>query len=239
MTAQIRLMVNSGSGVLAAVVNELQALGIRVKTHALDAMSNTSALLTLQAEAAADTDLAELRSRLSGLPVVQRVEDVTFEQRKAPVEKTGIADELVERVSASYPKIMPHVQAYEEELAKDPRRREKLHELGAAVGATLAAQHDDGIPEDRNEVIDTVVVPRLGAIAEASREGEAVVVPISLFTRRMVTSMDLFSGDDENCWFMCGLIEGMIAAAPGQEAVKVEETKCRANGDSACVFVPR
>ncbi len=238
MTATIKLMVNSGSGVLAAVVSALQAAGVRVKSHSVEQVNSGSSMMTLQAEAAGGIDESELKSKLSAIPVVQSVEEISTGNRAPAMRTTGVSvpGDLVKRVVTSFPKIMPHLQNYEEQIAKDPQRVEKLKQLGVESGRSFAADLEHGALESVSDVIDEVVLPGIGSIAEASRSGETVVVPVSLFTRRVVTSMDLFSGDDENCDFLCGFIEGLSSSAPGYESVSVTETRCRANGDPACVF---
>ncbi|MDZ7843113.1 MAG: 4-vinyl reductase [Gammaproteobacteria bacterium] len=131
---------------------------------------------------------------------------------------------------------MPHLQDYEEQIAKDSQRVEKLNQLGVESGQNFAADLEHGYLESISDVIDEVVLPSIVSIAEASRSGNTIVVPISLFTRRVATSMELFSGDDENCDFLCGFIEGLSSSVPGHESVSVIETRCRVDGDPACVF---
>lgn len=238
MAATIKLRVNSGSGVLSAVVSRLQAAGVRVKSHDLEPINEGSAMLTLNAEADDGVDKEDLRSRLSDIEVVQSVEDISSGE-SAPARRAAeveVSVELVNRIVASYPKIMPHIQNYEEQIAKDPQRVEKLKQLGVEAGRRFAAALEPGSLESLSDVIDDVVLPGIGSIAEASRSGDTVVVPVSLFSRRVVTSMDLFSDDDQKCDFLCGFIEGLVSSSPGYESVSVTESRCRANGDPACVF---
>lgn len=238
MTATIKLTVNSGSGVLAAVASRLQAAGIRVKSHSIEPVNASSSVLTLQVEVRGDIDEAELKSKLSGIEVVQGVENISAGGSVHEPQQPGVAvpEELVGRVVASFPKIMPHIQNFEEQTAKDPQRIEKLRQLGVEAGRKLVADLEHGSLDSLPAVIDEVVLPGISSIAEASRDGSTVVVPVSLFTRRVVTSMDLFSGDGETCYFLTGFIEGLATSASGHESVSVVESKCRANGDPACVF---
>lgn len=238
MTATIKLMVNSGSGVLAAVVSRLQAAGLRVKSHNLEPVNASSSILTVHAEVRDDFDAAELKSMLSGIEVVQGVEEISAGNRAPERQQPGVAvpEELVNRVVASFPKIMAPIQNFEEKTAKDPQRVDKLRQLGVEAGRKLVADLEHGPLDSLPAVIDEVVLPGISSIAEASRDGNSVVVPVSLFTRRVVTSMDLFSGDGENCYFLAGFVEGLVTSSPGHDAVSVMESKCRANGDPACVF---
>lgn len=237
MTTTIKLMVNSGSGVLAAVAACLQTVGLRVKSHDIAPINGNSSMLTLRANATA-FDEAELRSNLSQLGVVQSVEGIEAGQRAAgPRGAAGdIPADLVNRLVESFPRIMPIIQSYEEQIAKDPRRSDKLKQLGTESGRRFAASLEAGQPESVSDVIDSVVLPAIGPIAEASRKDDTVVVPISLFTRRVVTSMDLFNGEGEHCDFLCGLIEGLSTSPPGFESLSAKETRCRVNGDPTCVF---
>lgn len=238
MTATIKLMVTSGSGVLAAVASQLQAAGIRVKSHNVEAADDGGSMLTVSGDVTGGFDEADLRGRLSGVEVVRRIEEISSaaDQVAGPAPAAKIPDALVDRIVAAYPKIMPHIQNYEEQLTKDPDKADKLRQLGVEAGLKLGAQRQSGASGSLSELIDEVLVPVVGSIAEASRDGDTVVVPVSLFTRRVVTSMDLFSGENENCDFLCGLIEGMAASVPGYESISVTETRCRANGDPVCVF---
>ncbi len=238
MAAVIKLRVNSGSGVLSAVVSRLQAAGVRVKSHSLEPVSADSAMLTLHGDARGGIDAADLRSQLSELEVVRGIEEIsTGEAAPAPQSsEPEVPGDLVGRIVASYPKIMPHIQSYEERIAKDPQRVAKLKQLGVESGRNFAAALEPGSSESLTDVIDDVVLPAIGSIAEASRSGDTVVVPVSLFSRRVVTSMDLISGEDENCDFLCGFIQGLASSSPGHESVSVTESRCRANGDPACVF---
>lgn len=238
MTATIKLMVNSGSGVLAAVATKLQAAGIRIKSHSLESVNSGSSILILHAETNGGLDEAELKSTLSGIEVVQSVEEIRSGKSAPGRQKPAIEvpGALVNRIVSSFPKIMPHIQNYEEQIAKDPQKGEKLKRLGVEAGRKFVAELEHGPLESVSDVIDEVVLPGIGSIAEASRHDNTVVVPVSLFSRRVVTSMDLFSGDGENCYFLCGFIEGLSSSSPGHESVSVVETRCRANGDPACVF---
>ncbi len=238
MATTIKLRVNSGSGVLSAVVSRLQAAGVRVKSHSLEPVSGDSAMLTLHTDAGAGIDAADLRSQLTELAMVQGVEEISTGEAASAGRPSGleVPGDLVDRIVTSYPKIMPYIQSYEERVAKDPQRVAKLKQLGVESGRKFAAALDPGSSETVTDVIDDVVLPAIGSIAEASRSGDTVVVPVSLFSRRVVTSMDLFSGDDENCDFLCGFIQGLVSSSPGHESVSVTETRCRANGDPACVF---
>lgn len=238
MTATIKLMVNSGSGVLAAVASRLQAAGIRVKSHSIEPVNASSSILTLHAEVRGDIDEADLKSKLTDIEVVQGVEKISTGDSAPERQQPGVAvpEELVSRVVASFPKIMPAIQNFEEKTAKDPQRTEKLRQLGVEAGRKLVADLEHGPLDSLPSVIDEVVLPGISSIAEASRDGSSVVVPVSLFTRRVVTSMDLFSGDGETCYFLSGFIEGLATSSPGHESVSVVESKCRANGDPACVF---
>lgn len=238
MTATVKLIVNSGSGVLAAVAARLQNAGLRVKSHNVEPINGSSVVLTLTADAAGSFDETELKTSLTGIEVVQSVEKIDTGQTTRRRERSvaDVPDDLIGRLTDSFPRIMSHIQSYEERLANDPRKNDKLRQLGVESGRRLAASLSIGNPESISDVIDGVVLPAIGSIAEASRDGDTIVVPISLFTRRVVTSMDLFNGEGESCGFLCGLIEGLSASSPGFESVSVKETRCRASGDSSCVF---
>ncbi len=239
MTISIQLMVNAGSGVLAAVVTQLQASGIKVKSHKLERVNDKSSLLTMNAESTSVLDKAELKSNLSSIPVVQSIEELdlsTIAPARTEPEIEVPAD-VVDRVVAAFPRIMPLIQNYEEQVAKDPQRTAKLNKLGLATGKQFSADWNIDTLETKADVIDKMIIPKIGQIAEASRQDDTVVVRISLFTRRHVTSMDLIGGENENCYFLCGLIEGMASSVPSFASVSVDEQKCRANGDDNCVFV--
>jgi len=238
VTATIKLMVRSGSGVLSAVASRLQGSGIRVKSHSIEAVDENNALLIVSAESAEPVDEAAVRSALGDVEGVRSIEDVSAQvgQPGAPSAGVEIPAELVDRITHSFPKIMPHIQNYEEKLASDPQKSDKLRQLGVDTGRKLGTGADSSAPESVDQLIDEVILPAVEHIAEASRDGEKVVVPVSLFTRRVVTSMDLFSGEGEKCEFMCGLLEGLAVSTPGFERMSVTEAQCRANGDSACVF---
>lgn len=238
MTATIKLMVNSGTGVLAAVASRLQTAGLRVKSHDIEPINASSAMLTLTADVTGAFDGAELRSSLSEIEVVQSVEEVSGGRLPVAPQQSAseVPGELVNRLVASFPKIMPHIQRYEEQLAKDPKRSEKLKQLGVESGRNFASSLEPGDPDSVPGLIEDIVLPAISSIAEASRKGDTIVAPISLFTRRMVTSMDLFNGEGESCGFLCGFIEGLTTSVPGFESVSVKEMRCRANGDPACVF---
>lgn len=238
MTATIKLLVRSGSGVLSKVASQLQTQGLRVKSHDLQPVNDSSVMLTLNTVSQEEIDEAGLKTLLADIDVVLGVEEIsravsTAAQTTPAVE---VPAELVERLVSSFPKVMSHIQNYEENIAKDPLKTDKLKRLGLETGHRLGNTPEADAPESLQGLIDDVVLPGIAQLAEASRDGETIVVPISLFTRRVVTSMDLIGGDDEQCYFLCGLIEGLAGSRPGYESVSVVESSCRANGDSTCVF---
>ena len=82
-----------------------------------------------------------------------------------------------------------------------------------------------------------MVVPLLTPISEAEAMGSDVRVRLSVFTRRQVNTMDLvMGGEASRCDFMTGMIQGMLNEAPSFSRVRVEETRCRTNGDDHCLF---
>ncbi|HSH42393.1 MAG TPA: hypothetical protein VK973_09765 [Arenicellales bacterium] len=239
MSAVIKLTVNSGAGVLASVVSRLQAAGVRIRSHSLESLDGGGAVLTLHAATGAGIDEAALRSALSDIDAVRSVDEIDAGEGGVPTgldDSPEIPGDLVERLVSSFPRVMTHLQAYQERIAGEPRRADMLKQLGIQAGRRFASAVEHGPIKTVADVIDDVVLPGIGSIAEASRNGEAVVVPVSLFTRRMVTSMDLLGGDDESCDFLCGFIQGLASSAAGYESLSVAETRCRARGDPACVF---
>lgn len=242
------LTVEERSGILSSAVTSLRRFGLNFERHRSHEDPDTGARRMVIEASGTLSDPEGLTARLKGIRGVLDVEPIgAVRAGSAPAEPAApaphatveISDQLVADMVADYPRIMPHFEAFELELPADNREAPQ-RELGRRVGAALAPDYRTGLEAslDLGQALENVVVPALDRLAQAQVTGEdALEVPLSSFTRRYLNSMDLtFGAELDHCWFLSGLLEGLLEASPHFTSVQVREDRCRAVGDETCRF---
>lgn len=230
---------------MARVVAALKRFGLAFSGHHIEPVGNDRSRLVVSAEGHAVT--GELRDRLSQVKGVLEVVQIgagesgavrTARQSARPAETAASLEVFADRIVSDYPKILRHVDAFEEAIPGNQDLSQQLRLLGRRVGGKLG-QQDATLQEAQtlHEALESSVVQILDGISEPEVVGSDIRVRLSVFTRRQVNTMDLvFGGEASRCDFLSGMIEGMIEGVSGLPNVHVEETSCRTNGDEYCRF---
>lgn len=245
------LTVEERSGILSSAVTSLRRFGLNFERHRSHEDPDTGARRMVIEASGTLSDPEGLAARLQGIRGVLEVEPIgtgqaagTPAQQPAPAAQATveISDQLVADLVADYPRIMPRFEAFELELPADNRQGPQ-RELGRRVGAALAPGYRADLEAslDLGQALENVAVPALDRLAQAQVTGDdALEVPLSSFTRRYLNSMDLtFGAELDHCWFLSGLLEGLLEASPHFTSVQVNEERCRAVGDETCRFRAR
>ncbi len=241
------LTVEERSGILSSAVTSLRRFGLNFERHRSHEDPATGARRMVIEASGTLSDPEGLAARLKGIRGVLGVEPVGAGQvggaqaqpAPAPQATVEISDQLVADMVADYPRIMPRFEAFELELPADNREGPQ-RELGRRLGAALAPGYRAALEAslDLGQALENVAVPALDRLAQAQVTGDdALEVPLSSFTRRYLNSMDLtFGAELDHCWFLSGLLEGLLEASPHFTSVQVNEDRCRAVGDETCRF---
>lgn len=145
---------------------------------------------------------------------------------------------LVDQITEAYPQIFPIVQKYEESLARGDEEA-KVTALGVQVGLKMIERMPGLAEYDHLEqAVELCVLPLIKPFAPGTRSGDKINIPVSVFNRRHLNRAEdpIFGIEAPGCYFMSGLIEGMLSGSSRHPKVRVSETRCRAHGDPACEY---
>jgi predicted hydrocarbon binding protein len=123
--------------------------------------------------------------------------------------------------------------------AQLPAEREHwLMKLGVRVGERFGEYHPKlASASDVATVLETAVVPALKSVAVATPFGSDLRITDNIFLRRNLDMLLLpISDQPRGCFFIAGLIQGMVNKAPQLPHLCVTETKCQELGDPACYY---
>lgn len=246
MAVEITVILDGSAGGMARVITALKRFGLTFAGHHIEPIGGDRSRLIVSAEGSAVAD--ELREKLAQVRGVAEVVRIGAggeaaaggprDRAARPAAPAAGLDEFADRLVNDYPRILRHIDAFEEALPGNQDLSQQLKRLGRLVGSKLGGQ-DPSLREagTLHEALEGSVVPILDRIAEPEVVGSDIRVRLSIFTRRQVNTMDLvFGGEASRCDFLSGMIEGMIAGVPGIPDVQVNETSCRTNGDEYCLF---
>ena len=243
MAAQIVLNIDSQPGSMARVVAALRRFGLSLGKHHIQSTGNGLARLILIVDG--HFSPRELTERLSDVKGVKQVVsvgptdgDITYRSYSPGSTQDSQINGLVQNIVSCFPRILDIIEEYESQLGKDKIRGLHMKEVGERVGARML-ENDQALKGAMtiHEALQHAVVPALLPISDAEAMGTEVRTSISIFTRRQFNTKELvFGSSASRCYFMAGLIQGMINASPTLPKVKVEEHACRTDGDDYCVF---
>lgn len=245
MAVEITLILDGTAGGMARVVTALKRFGLTFSGHHIEPAGENRSRLTVNAEGSAVAD--ELREKLAAVKGVTEVLQIGSgnssaaaqrERAVRPAAQAAGLENFANRLISDYPRILRHIDAFEEALPGNQDLGENLRRLGRLVGRKLGEQdpalHEAGT---LHEALENSVVQILDRIAEPEVVGSDIRIRLSIFTRRQVNTMDLvFGGEASRCDFLSGMIEGMIEGVSSLPNVRVEEASCRTNGDEYCLF---
>lgn len=136
---------------------------------------------------------------------------------------------LLPQLARDYPNILPHLRAFEHELA--PEHRElALRYIGHRVGAWVYKR--DFALGGRLMLADAlrhIALPAMRQVVKAELHGDALQVLNSPFCAQRGQT-------GACCHFLRGMLVGLLAETHGGEQLRVVESRCRSEGADACHF---
>lgn len=253
MAVEITVILDGSAGALARVITALKRFGLTFAGHHIEPVGGDRSRLTVGAEGTALLDaLYDELARIKGVAEVVRIDSDGVARLTAPPESPRSApprrpapaadpkarglEDLAKRLVADYPRIVGHLDAFEQTITSREDLAPRLRRLGKLVGGQLGEQDPTLLAANTlNEALETSVVQVLDRIAEPEVVGSDIRVRLSIFTRRPMSSTEP-GGEASRCEFLSGMIEGMIDAVAVLPAVRVDETSCRTRGDEYCTF---
>lgn len=145
----------------------------------------------------------------------------------APMRDADIERQLP-LLAHDFPVVLPRLLTMER-LMPEAQRADTLRAIGRRLGAWIY-KRDYALggrlsPEMMNKQI---ALPALEQITTAKLVGNSFVLDASPFS--------LTPDAAPRCHFFCGYLEGLLSEANGGRPFVVQESLCRANGHSSCMF---
>ncbi len=114
----------------------------------------------------------------------------------------------------------------------------KLTCLGVDTGAVIYARRAPANPPTGVEAgLTQIVAPILADLTKSKVHGKTLRVIETDFASGDRRDMLFLPVEDlPYCCFLAGLVAGMLNAMPGMPRVRVDETRCLADGDHVCDF---
>ena len=228
-------------GTIARVASALSDYGLSFQGHRVYGCDRQRCRVKILAEG----DAVHIGEIPSGLRAVDGVAAVINAQLVDPTTEPGSLARELEQVSPfvndivwAYPRIRYLLEEFEQAQPWHEREHQ-LTKLGVEVGNRLGA-YDPHLNEALTPhiALQTAIVPALRPVAQGAVDGDNLKVTRSLFVRRDLDMLYLghSRGERGHCFFLCGLIFGMLKEAPRIPRVAVTETACRELGDGFCYF---
>jgi len=245
VAVEVTVILDGTAGGMARVIAALKRLGLTFSGHRIEPLDDTRSRLTVKAEGeAAAARLREEIARIKGVAeVVQIGSDeessaVRHDAAARPTAPTGRLEDFADRLVKDYPRILAHIDAFEQALPADRDAGQQFWRLGRRVGTKLGGQ-DPTLrqAETLDEALENSVVPVLGGVAEPEVVDGDIRLRVSIFTRGQGNAIEPASSSAASrCEFLSGVIEGLLDGAPGIPDVQVREIRCRNRGDEYCLF---
>lgn len=243
MNVTVVLLIEKNRGTVARVAETLRDAGVSVHGHSAERGDETRCRVRVSAEAESPPSRAELETLLREVEGVVSLMDVQEEAPPAEpspasaAHETAPPDPWVDKILRAYPRILGAVDEFHATVSRDEREH-RLTKLGVQVGKLVGADRPPITSAPTvEEALARGVLPALKSIATGAAEGSELHVRWSIFTRRELDMMFLSQGaEPSGCYFLTGLILGMLTAGSLLPPVRVSEPECRELGDPVCIF---
>jgi len=238
---EIRLLIDQTPGTMARVLALCRRSGLDSTNHHIEKSGDPAySELTVDAGGVISNDVAQALRDIRGVVRVIHLGahgDVSNARRSIPVTPGVLRGNIVDKIISAYPRIFPYLNAYEKEINDSGERGRRVRTLGEQVGLRMARGTTEFDACNETGEVLNLIAQSLQPLAQCTAREDAVHVSVSVFTRRRTDMMELSeAGNGGKCFFLAGLIQGMLNAAPMLPIMSVEETKCRINGDKECIF---
>ncbi|EIJ42728.1 hypothetical protein BegalDRAFT_1854 [Beggiatoa alba B18LD] len=232
----ITLSIDTNHGVLGHTVALLIESGMKYERHRL---SNNGAETFLTLEATGDVP-DSLRKNLVAIPGVHAVVSIEANQEKSPEALLQPDQPTVENILKFWqtPRALELIQQFESEF-KSKEREQKSVPFGELIGIQLAQEYRDALSaQDTIEAaLQQVVIPALGTFIEAEIKDNALHLIRSDFVSVPSSKLKMLFGlDQERCYVISGIVQGILNQHPSLPKTCVRRAKCVAAGDSLCVL---
>lgn len=250
MQAEVVLLCQHQSGVLARVVISLRKHDLKMTSFSQDKVADHNQLtLSLSGRHITQEELISIIDNVPGVADVVscRIEGTVDEQSVTPDKGLPeMANSLVGEMVKSFPDIKNQLDTLRESIDPNQYARQ-LTNAGIQVGLGLIYRENIATPQTSvRSAMRNRIGPLLLPVAECELAGAEIRVSRSLFTTgELAAKSTLLSkqgssvwGSDETpekCWFLAGLMTGLLSNADSDKLV-VEETRCRKDGFPDCRF---
>lgn len=145
----------------------------------------------------------------------------------APMRDADIERQLP-LLAHDFPVVLPRLLTMER-LMPETQRADTLRAIGRRLGAWIYKRdYALGGRLSAEMMNKRIALPALEQITSAKLVGSNFVLDASPFSLTPDTA--------PRCHFFCGYLEGVLSQANGGRPFDVQETLCRANGHSSCMF---
>ena len=241
MEVIVAVIAEKKAGTIGRVASALSNFGLSFQGYRVYGYDQQRCRVTVLAEG----DEVHMDAIPSGLLAVDGVAEVLNTQLIDPMTETGaLARELrqespfINDIVWAYPRIRYLLEEFEQ---AQPwyEREHQVTKLGVEVGSRMGTYHphlNEALTP--HTALQTVIMPALKPVAQGAVEGDNLKITRSLFVRRNLDMLYLghSRGERGHCFFLSGLIFGMLKQAPRIPRVCVTETACRELGDGFCYF---
>lgn len=148
----------------------------------------------------------------------------------SPMREADIERQLP-LLAHDFPVVLPRLLTMER-LMPESQRADTLRAIGRRLGAWIYKRdYSLGGRLSADMMNKRIALPALEQITTAKLVGNNFVLDASPFS--------LTPDAAPKCHFFCGYLEGVLSEANGGRPLVVQETLCRANGHSSCMFEAR
>lgn len=240
---EVTIVINAEkkAGTIGRVASALCNYGMSFQGHRVYGYDRQQCRVTVLA----DGDETHIGAIPSGLLAIDGVTEVLDTQLVDPTTEPGaLAREFqqespfVNDIVWAYPRIRYLLEDFEQ-AQPIYEREHQLTKLGVEVGSRMGAYHPLlGKAQTPHTALQSVIVPTLKPVAQGAVDGDNLKITRSLFVRRDLDMLYLghSRGERGHCFFLSGLIAGMLSQAPRMPRRCVAETACRELGDGFCYF---
>lgn len=213
----VKQQFDQGSGVLLVLVRGAEA-GL---PGLFEALGNSEHIASFESH------------RIDGdKPVKPPAAATTASPSKAAPANSPMREADIERqlplLAHDFPVVLPRLLTMER-LMPESQRADTLRAIGRRLGAWIYKRdYSLGGRLSADNMNKRIALPALEQITTAKLVGNNFVLDASPFS--------LTPDAAPKCHFFCGYLEGVLSEANGGRPLVVQETLCRANGHSSCMF---
>ena len=151
-----------------------------------------------------------------------------LENNQTEIDKTRLI-EIAQNLISLYPDFVGVIQ----DLDRNPEiSNRSMLKLGQYVGEGLITQGKlkQVSPKNISLAIKKIILPAIEPFAIADDRKNQV----ELYANPFCSNQEI--SDEPKCYFLTGMIQGLLHSVKNLSEITVEETSCKASGGSSCIF---